>query len=236
MEYNYEDGYGYGHDVNEQGYDIHGIYRGQPIPKKKKKPKIATAGGGGLIGLILIIYVISKVLEFLAKNWVSVIAILITTILCIIFCQIAKKKIAKKSLATFLAIIISISIITGIIYLGPVQKDGNFKRLDITLKINTPTVIFQKYMDAFVENDINTLIEYTTVVGNNVDDQLYPTYISKYFRDFDPSKIINISKQINKNNAILYVYYHGYGVGETTSRTFNMIKIKGKWKLVIQLK
>jgi len=91
-------------------------------------------------------------------------------------------------------------------------------------------------MDALVKNDINTLIEYTTVVGNNIDNELYPTYISKYIRDFDPSRIIDITKKIEKNNATLYVSYRGYGVNDTASRTFYMTKIKGKWKLLIQLK
>jgi hypothetical protein len=233
MEYNYEDGYG--HDVNEQGYDVSGIYRGQPIPKKKKKPKVTTTGGGSLIGLIIIIFIIIKVLKFLEKNWVSVVAILGIVILCITFCLIAKKKITKKSLATFLAIVISMSLITCVIYFGPMQNNGNFERLDFSLKNNTPTVIFKKYMDAFIKNDINTLIEYTIVTGNNVDDQLYSTYISKYIHDFDPSRIIEISEKIKKNNATLYVYYRGYGLNDKASRTFYMTKIKRKWKLLIQL-
>jgi len=233
-----------GYDVNAYGYDKYGVFRGsapfknndinQTYTRKKVNPK--TAGGGGLIGLIILIFIIIKVLEFLAKNWVSVIAILGIVILCIIFCLIAKKKIAKKGLATFLAIIVSMGLITGVIYFGPLQNNGNFERLDFSLKNNTPTVIFKKYMDAFVENDINTLIEYTIVTGNNIDDQLYSTYISKYIRDFDPSRIIEISEKIEKNNATLYVYYRGYGVNDKASRTFYMTKIKGKWKLLIQLR
>jgi len=229
-----------GYDVNAYGYDKNGVFRGsspfknndnnQTYTRKKVNPK--AVGGGGLIGLIVIYFIITKILE----NLVSVIAILVTVILCIIFCKVAKKKIAKKGLATFLAIIISLGIITGIIYLGPVQNDGNFNKLDITLKLNTANVMFQKYMDALEKNDIITLIEYTTFVGNNIDDQLYSTYISKYFKDFDPNKIFNISKQIKGNNATFYVYYYGFGVNDSTSRTFNMTKIKGKWKLIIQLK
>jgi len=126
MEYNYEDGYG--HDVNDRGYDINGIYRGQPIPKKKKKPNVTATGGGGLIGLIVVVFIIYKVLEFLEKNWVSVIAILSVIILCIIFCNIIKRKLTEAGLAIFIAILMSLGLIGGIIYLGPMQNDGNFNR------------------------------------------------------------------------------------------------------------
>jgi hypothetical protein len=125
-----------GDDVNAYGYDRHGVFRGTAPFKnqdnsqtiKRKKSNSKAAGGGGLIGFILIIFIIIKVLEFLEKNWVSVVAILSTVILCIIFCLIIKSKLIKTGLATFLAIIISIGIICGIIYLGPIQNDGNFER------------------------------------------------------------------------------------------------------------
>jgi hypothetical protein len=115
-----------GYDVNAYGYDKNGVFRGsapyfnssnnnQTIFKKKK---FKAAGGGGLVWLIIIIFIIIKALEFLEKNWVSVAAILCTVILCIIICLIIKRKFA----------FISICIIIGIIYLGPIQKDGNFER------------------------------------------------------------------------------------------------------------
>jgi len=126
-----------GHDVNAYGYDKNGVFRGtapfknnndnQPIFKKKSKSK--TAGIGGLIGLLLILFIISKILEFLSNNYVSVILILITSFLCFIFCLIIKKKkFAKARLATILAVIISLAIVIGIIFLGPVQNDGNFEK------------------------------------------------------------------------------------------------------------
>jgi len=127
-----------GHDVNAYGYDKNGVYRGtapfknndnnQPSNRKNRKSKSKAVGGGGLIVLLLIIFIIIKILEFLEKNWVSVVAILSTIILCILFCLIIKRKLAKTGLATFSAIAISIGIIIGIIYLGPIQNDGNFER------------------------------------------------------------------------------------------------------------
>jgi len=178
--------------------------------------------------------IIINILKFLENNIVSVIAILGTVILCIIFCIISNKKIAKRGLATFLAIIISIGLITGIIYLGSVQNDGNFNKFRITGN-NNPTLAFKKYIDAFAENDINTLIENTAFIdknGNNVDyKESYPYYISFYFSefdptsDFDPNRVIEISEQIEKNNATLYVKYK-IGVGITSNKTFFMKKIK----------
>jgi len=125
-----------GYDVNAYGYDKNGVFRGsapfqnygnnQTINRKKRNFK--TTGIGSLIVLILIIFIIIKVLEFLSKNWVSVVSILSIIIFCVIFCLIIRKKITKSGLATFLTIIISLGLIIGIIYLGPIQNDGNFER------------------------------------------------------------------------------------------------------------
>ena len=121
-----------GYDVNAYGYDKNGVFRGsapfnnnieQPIFRKKEKSK----AGNGLIGILLIVIAIF-VVNLFKYNWVSIVAIIATILLCTIFCHIAKKKLVKSRLAKILAIIITIGIIIGIVYLGPLQGDGNFER------------------------------------------------------------------------------------------------------------
>jgi hypothetical protein len=135
-----------GHDINAYGYDKNGVYRGtapfqsndynQTTQKNKSKSK-ATAGSG-LVGFVLFIIILYKVLEFLENNWISVVAIIGVILLCLIFCLVIRKKTSKVRLAIFLSIIVSIGLIIGIIYLGPVQDDGNFERWNKNFTTNAP--------------------------------------------------------------------------------------------------
>ena len=125
-----------GYDVNAYGYDKDGVFRGtapfkilgnNQLPRKKLNTKVS--GIGGIIGLLLLITVIIFIIEFMKRNWVSVIAITGVIILCIVFNIIIRKKSPKKAkLPLIISIIVSIGLIIGIIYLGPIQNDGNFKR------------------------------------------------------------------------------------------------------------
>ena len=122
-----------GYDVNAYGYDKNGVFRGSAPFKSnnsneqffKKKGKSKAAGGIG--GILLIIFII-VVIIFLRYNWVSVFSIIGILLICTIFCFIAKRKLKKSIIARSIAIIITIGIIITVIYLGPVQNDGNFER------------------------------------------------------------------------------------------------------------
>ena len=140
-----------GYDVNSYGYDKNGIYRGtnpfnnyenNQIGKIKSKKNNNSVGTGGLGGLIIIGIIIFMVIKFVKSNIVSIIVIAIIIYICVILCVNINKKLSKKItkyIAHFVTIITSMFLIGSIIYLGPIQHDGNFKRFfnDSNIKIRS---------------------------------------------------------------------------------------------------
>jgi len=88
----------------------------------------AAAGGSGIVGLAIIIFIWIKVAEFLEKNWVSVVIIAGIAVVCAIISFVFKAKYYKSGLKIFITVLVSCLLIFGVIYLGPMQHDGNFNR------------------------------------------------------------------------------------------------------------
>jgi len=104
-------------------------YHNNQDAKRSSGVSSTTAGGGGVIvGLILFGVIWFTVADFLEKNWVSLVIIAGIIIACIITCLILRKKVYDSIKPVLITIVVSVSLIVGVIALGMAQKDGNFER------------------------------------------------------------------------------------------------------------
>jgi hypothetical protein len=128
-----------GHRVNAFGYDRDGIHRGSYRSSDNNQSSssgsggAAASGGGSVLGLIVFVVIFIWIINFLEKNWISVVSILGIIAVCVIVCIIIGKKVYPSGLPIFLTILISGGLIFGIIYFGMMQHDGNFERFRKTV-------------------------------------------------------------------------------------------------------
>jgi hypothetical protein len=111
-----------------------------------------VSGGGGILGLIAFAFIWTWIIEFLEKNWISVVSILGIIVVCVIVCIIVGKKVYRSGLPLFLTILISGGLIFGVIYFGMMQYDGNFERFRKTVASSTSSNADFAYVNTDVLN------------------------------------------------------------------------------------
>jgi len=127
-----------GYDVNANGYDRSGKFRGWFREDNSNQSQSGgsyrggaakAGGGGGLLFLIFLLVVWERIINFLEANWISLLTILGICAACAIACIIVKHKVKKSGLKRFFIVLASIGLIFGVLNLGMMRNDGNFHML-----------------------------------------------------------------------------------------------------------
>ena len=129
MSYDYKTSNGV-YDVDINGNDRFGIYRGQAVnPNEVKKYKYDSVGGKLSFWCVAIFAIFILFAGSFENNWVSYLIIAVILLFCIILTSILRKKFYPSFLPLFLTILISVGLIGVVIYYGIASGDGNFSKL-----------------------------------------------------------------------------------------------------------
>jgi hypothetical protein len=129
---------GRGHEVDAFGIDRKGTpwgtrehhdSRQKQSESSSSSVSNAAAGAGGsfLVGLVIFCVIWTAFIDFLEKNWVSVLIILGICVVCTIVCLIVKHFARRSILKRFIIVLASLGLIFGVSYFGMMRHDGNFQ-------------------------------------------------------------------------------------------------------------
>lgn len=129
-----------GHRVDSKGYDEKGTYWGNSYFNTPKNDNSNTtsssgtgstdmAGIGSLIGIGIVGFILYKVYMFIKANWVSIVTIFVTCVVCTIICFILHKKAKKAGLKMLFTILAAVGIIGTVLYSGPRETEAFFVNL-----------------------------------------------------------------------------------------------------------
>ncbi|MDR0289745.1 MAG: SH3 domain-containing protein [Treponema sp.] len=114
-----------------------------------------------VIGLGVAGFIVYKVIQFIAENWITIVTILGTCIVCAIACIIIQKKAQKPGLKTFFAIVTSIGLMCAVLFFVPTKKDRastNLEQNNLEASVlETPTVYQEKLTIMYGKVTSNTL-------------------------------------------------------------------------------
>jgi len=157
-----------GHDVNAFGYDKYGSYRGTQLTKPSNSNTssgsdtgsgpIDMSGIGGLIGIVVVGFILHKIFMFIKANWVSIVTIIGTCVVCAIVCFILHIKAKKAGLKILFVILASIGIIGTVLYSGTRKTEAffynlqrNIPELELKTVKETASTSIQTYAANFLQ-------------------------------------------------------------------------------------
>jgi len=127
---------GHGHQVDAHGIDRNGVHQGTRWQNNSNQSEsssssgssaAAGAGGSFLVGLVIFCVIWTAFINFLEKNWVSVLIILGICVICAIVCIIVKHVARRSILKRFIIVLASLGLIFGVLFFGMMRNDGNFQ-------------------------------------------------------------------------------------------------------------
>jgi uncharacterized protein YgiM (DUF1202 family) len=189
-----------GQEVDAHGRDKQGLqwYGTRSSSSGNSTNSSSSTGSGDTGGIIWLIglgigwFIVYKVIQFITENWVTIVVILGTCIVCAIICIIIQKKAENPGGKIFLVILASLGIIFAVLYFGPAKISAVFNNLQSNI------------LQSRTDTQENVTIMYGYVTSDALNIRSEPTTNSKVIGLFSKNDRVQIT---GKSGAWLVIKF-----------------------------